>query len=159
MIGYDEIYSIKYFGKSLRPYWRRNGDTPATLFQKAEKEYASIIQQCENFDRSLMADLTKAGGEKYARIAALAYRQALAATGIAADAKGQPLLFTKENTSNGDIATVDVFYPMDPMLMWVPPSHKASALEHTLLEYAASRDVEVPELSARPGHLSHRTRL
>ncbi len=116
MLGYDEIYSIKYFGKNLRPYWRRNGDTPATLFQKAEREYASITLQCEKFDRNLMADLTKVGGEKYARISALAYRQALAATGIAADAKGQPLHFlTRENTSNGDIATVDVC-----SIPWIP---------------------------------------
>jgi len=38
-----------------------------------------------------------------------------AANGLAADANKQPLFFTKENTSNGDIATVDVFFPMDPI--------------------------------------------
>ncbi len=27
MVAYDEIYAIKYFGKRLRPYWRRNGAT------------------------------------------------------------------------------------------------------------------------------------
>ena len=26
MVAYDEVYSIKFFGKKLRPYWRRNGD-------------------------------------------------------------------------------------------------------------------------------------
>ena len=32
MVGYDEIYSIKYFGHNLRPYWRRNGmDAPALV--------------------------------------------------------------------------------------------------------------------------------
>ena len=28
MIAYDEIYSIKFLGQKLRPYWRRNGATP-----------------------------------------------------------------------------------------------------------------------------------
>ena len=64
-----------------------------------------------------MADLTKVGGEKYAQIAALAYRQALAGCGMAADANKQPLLFTKENTSNGCIATVDVIYPAAPQFL------------------------------------------
>ena len=38
IVAYDEIYSIKYFGRNLRPYWRRNGETPATLLRAAEKE-------------------------------------------------------------------------------------------------------------------------
>ena len=29
IVAYDEIYAIQYFGKKLRPYWRRNGATPA----------------------------------------------------------------------------------------------------------------------------------
>ena len=24
LVAYDEIYSIKYFGQKLRPYWRRS---------------------------------------------------------------------------------------------------------------------------------------
>ena len=69
-----------------------------------------------------MDDLTRAGGVRYARIAALAYRQCLAACGLAADANNQPLFFTKENTSNGDIATVDVFFPMDPVWVLLSPT-------------------------------------
>ena len=137
MIAYDEISSIKYFGANLQPYWRRNGATPATLLQEAESDYEKLIRQCEEFDRQFMADLTRAGGAPYARIAALAYRQCLAACGLAADANKQPLLFTKENTSNGDIATVDVIFPMDPMFLFLSPAlAKASVVP--ILSYAAS---------------------
>jgi hypothetical protein len=137
LIAYDEVYSIKYFGAKLRPYWRRNGATPATLLQQAEKEYAPLTERCVRFDQDLIADLTAEGGERYAQIAALGYRQCLAATGIAADANKQPLLFTKENTSNGDIATVDVIFPMDPMLIFFSPTLAKASLV-PILSYAAS---------------------
>ncbi len=123
MVGYDEVYEIKYFGRRLRPYWRRNGATPSDLFQAAERDYPSLTQRCQAFDQELTADATTTGGAKYARMIALAYRQCLAGNGIAADANGKPLMFTKENTSNGDIATVDVIFPQDPMMILLSPRH------------------------------------
>jgi len=39
--------------------------------KKAAADYESLKQRCEQFDAELMADLRQAGGEKYARIAAL----------------------------------------------------------------------------------------
>ena len=123
MIAYDEIYAIKFLGQKLRPYWRRNGDDAADLLQSAERDYAGLVRRCEAFDAELMADLTRAGGVRYAQIAALAYRQALAGCGLAADANKQPLLFTKENSSNGCIATVDVIYPAAPQFLLMSPTH------------------------------------
>ena len=143
IVAYDEIYAIKYFGRNLRPYWRRNGLEPAELLQVAAKEYPAILQRCEKFDEDLVADLTKAGGERYAQICALAYRECVAACGLAADANRQPLFFTKENTSNGDIATVDVFFPMDPIWVFLSPS-LAKATLVPILSYAASSHWKFP---------------
>lgn len=137
MLAYDEVYSIKYFGKNLRPYWRRNGATLATLLESAEDDYLVLTKKCEDFDRQLVDDLTRVGGVRYARITALAYRQCLAACGLAADANKQPLFFTKENTSNGDIATVDVFFPMDPIWILLSPALAKASLV-PILSYAAS---------------------
>ncbi len=70
IVAYDEVYSIKLLGRKLRPYWRRNGANAGDLLQAAERDYASLVKRCETFDRELMADLTKAGGERYAQICA-----------------------------------------------------------------------------------------
>ena len=137
MIAYDDVYAINYFGQRLRAYWRRNGAEAADLLQRAARDYKALLARCEAFDRELVADLTKAGGEKYARLCALAYRQCLAGNKLAADSKGQPLLFPKENTSNGCIATVDVIYPMAPMFLWLSPT-LAKASVATALTYGAS---------------------
>ncbi len=143
IVAYDEVYEIKYFGKSLRPYWRRTGDTAEAMLAKAERDYPSLVTRCTQFDQSLLADLAKVGGAQYAQMAALSYRQALAGCGLAADAHGQPLLFTKENTSNGDIATVDVIFPMDPMLVLLSPSLAKASLV-PVFSYAASAHWKFP---------------
>jgi hypothetical protein len=83
-----------------------------------------------------MADLRKAGGEKYARLAALAYRQTLAAHKLVADADGTALYFPKENFSNGCIGTVDVIYPSSPFTMLFNPLLLKAQLE-PVLAYAS----------------------
>ncbi len=142
-VALDEIYAIKFFGKPLRPYWRRDGATAADLLQTADHDYASLAKRCAEFDDEVMTDLTKVGGARYAQIAALAYRQCWAATGLAADANKQPLLFTKENTSNGDIATVDVIFPMEPQLLFFSPTLTKASLA-AVMNYAASSHWKFP---------------
>ncbi len=143
IVAYDEVFAIKYFGQKLLPYWARNGAKIADVLQKASDEYPKLLARCQEFDRELMEDLAKAGGEKYAQIAALAYRECVAANGLAADANKQPLFFTKENTSNGDIATVDVFFPMDPIWILLSPSLAKASLVHVLM-YSASPHWKFP---------------
>ncbi len=137
IVAYDEIFAIKYYGKKLLPYWARNGVKIAELLETASKDYPKLLARCEAFDKELMADMRKLGGEKYAKITALSYRECVAANGLAADANKQPLFFTKENTSNGDIATVDVFFPMDPIWIFLSPSLAKASLVHVLM-YSAS---------------------
>lgn len=136
-LAYDDEVSIKYFRTSLKPYWRKDGATATDLITAAEKDYQSLLNRCSAFDAELMADLNKIGGESYAQLGALAWRQALAAQKLCADANGQPLSFSKENFSNGCIATVDVLYPASPqMVIFAPSLLKASLVP--ILDYSAS---------------------
>ncbi len=137
MLAYDPVAAICYFSKSLPPYWRRNGMDAAKLLEVSEKEFSSLAERCAAFDAELCADLEKAGGPKYAQLGALAYRQCTGGNGLVADANGQPLLFPKENTSNGCVGTMDVIYPMAPQFLLLSPS-LAKAMLAPLMDYAAS---------------------
>ncbi|MGV3613759.1 MAG: glutaminase domain-containing protein [Fimbriimonas sp.] len=136
-VAYDDQYSIQYFGQNLRPYWRRKGMDADDLLKAAEADYAKLTARCEAFDREVTADMTRLGGANYAYLGALAYRQTFAAQKVAVDAKGQPLMFSKENFSNGCIATVDILYPHAPsLLLFSPVLMKATLVP--VLEYANS---------------------
>ena len=137
MLGYDDEFSIKYFDQNLRPYWRRDGADAAALLAQAAKDYESLKPRCENFDDKLMADLTKAGGANYAKLCALAYRQTFAGNKIVVGSNGKPLMFPKENFSNGCIGTVDVLFPQAPFFLALSPA-LTEAMLVPVLDYAAS---------------------
>lgn len=123
MLGYDDLYSIQYFEKNLMPYWKKNGEvTIYQQFEKASKEYASIMKRCEAFNTDMMEETEKAGGQKYAELCALSYRQAIAAHKLVQDEAGDLLFFSKENFSNGSIGTVDVTYPSAPLFLVYNPN-------------------------------------
>lgn len=143
VLAYDDLYSIEYMHRPLRPYWRRNGLDAAGLLTEAARDCAAIMKRCDDFDVELGNDLLAAGGKEYAAIAALAYRQCFAAGKFVADANGQPLQFSKENHSNGCIATSDVFYPMAPQFLLFGPSLTKSFLE-PFMNYAASERWKFP---------------
>ncbi len=137
MLAYDDVFAAQYFHKELKAYWKKDGAEIGDLFKKSAAEYAALRTRCDKFDAELMADLEKAGGPKYAWICALAYRQSCAASKVIADGNGQPLYFCKENTSNGCMGTVDVFYPQAPLPLLISPS-LSKAMLIPVLEYAST---------------------
>ena len=133
MLAYDDVKSIQFFGDSLPAWWRRDGISFAAMLEKASSERKAILAKLDAFDAELARDLAKLGGEKYAKLAALAYRQSFAACKLVADRNGQPLYFSKENASNGCIGTVDVFYPQFPHLLMMSPTLARATLAPILI--------------------------
>lgn len=137
ILAYDDIYSVQFFFENLKSFWKKDGAEIADLLAVSAVEYDSLQKRCSAFDAELTGDMEKAGGPKYALLGALAYRQSLAASKVVADANGQPLFFCKENTSNGCMGTVDVFYPQSPLPLLISPS-LAKAMLIPILEYSNS---------------------
>ena len=65
----------------------------------------------------MMEEARNAGGQQYAELCALVYRQTMAAHKLVTDSEGNLMYFSKENFSNGSIGTVDITYPSSPMYL------------------------------------------
>jgi hypothetical protein len=117
ILAYDDIYSVEYLGRKLPPIWRKFDASAGDMIQAAEKDYVKLRERCRKWDEKLMAEFEKAGGVKYAQVAALAYRQCISGHKIVEDVDGKLLMFSKENFSNGCMCTVDVSYPSSPFFM------------------------------------------
>ncbi len=122
MIGYDDLYPVQFFSTNLTPWWKQGEtSTMELLLAKAQSEYASILQKCTGFNAVVYNDAVNAGGEKYASLCILAYRQSIAAHKLVKSPSGELLFLSKENFSNGSINTVDITYPSAPMYLSYQP--------------------------------------
>lgn len=118
LFAYDDIESIVYFGENLKAYWKKDGKTINEAIFEAADQYDSLIEKCKVFSQNLINEATEKGGEKYAELLVLAYRQVMAAHKLVVDNQGNNLYISKECFSNGCAATVDVTYPSAPMYLY-----------------------------------------
>ncbi len=156
VVAYDDEWSLRYFDARLRPYWRRGGADAPAMLAAAVADREKVLAAASAFDRDLVAELTRIGGSQYAALASLAYRQAVAGNKLVADANGKPLLFPKENFSNGCIGTVDVIYPMAPLFLAQSPD-LARAMLIPVLDYGASSRWKFPFAPHDLGTYPHAT--
>ncbi len=121
LFAYDDVYSLEYFKKPLKSYWNKDGKTILEAINEAVADYEKTLARCEDFSKKLYEAAFNAGGEKYAEILSLAYRQVIAAHKLSLDEDGNVLFVSKECWSNGCAATVDVSYPSTPMFLIYNP--------------------------------------
>ena len=120
-VAYDDIRSLIYFEKELSAYWNKDGKTITEAIEEALEEYDALMKKCDAFAQDLQCTAVAAGGEQYAELLALAYRQVMAAHKLAVDENGESIFVSKECFSNGCAATVDVTYPSAPMFLYYNP--------------------------------------
>lgn len=136
--GYDDLESITYFHTNLKSYWNRNGKTILTALQEAFLDYDSCMERAKKFSQDLFCQAVHAGGEHYAEILLLAYRQVLAAHKLVVDEQGELLYISKECFSNGCAATVDVSYPSMPLFLYYNPE-LVKGMMRPIFRYARSQ--------------------
>jgi len=120
-LGYDDLYSVQYFHRNLKPWWKLNGLSIENELNIAAAQYAAVMKKCDNFNKSMYSDAVKAGGKNYANLCVLAYRQSISAHQLLKSPQGDILFLSKENFSNGSINTVDVTYPSAPLYLLYNP--------------------------------------
>jgi hypothetical protein len=143
VIAYDQRRAVEYFERPLKPYWAGAADPSASA---GSDFIATVIEPLRDdvdlraavvaANARIRAEALAAGGEKHARLCELAYRQVMGAHSLVADADGTMLMFSKENSSNGCMGTVDVTFPAAPFFLVENPALLAAQLR-PILTYAA----------------------
>ncbi|RYY16896.1 MAG: DUF4965 domain-containing protein, partial [Chitinophagaceae bacterium] len=122
MLAYDEKFAVQYFGQNLRPWWNKSGDKNiVSLIGTSAAEFDTLMKQVRNFDFQLNTTAAAAGGDNYAVMCALAFRQAVSAHTLVESPQKEILFLSKENFSNGSINTVDITYPSAPLFLVYNP--------------------------------------
>ncbi|MBR2461472.1 MAG: DUF4965 domain-containing protein [Clostridia bacterium] len=139
LFAYDDIQSLVYFGKNVDAWWKKDGKTIEEAIAEAAADYEKLDKKCVEFSSKMFADGVIAGGEKYAELLALAYRQVIAAHKLADDGEGNIIFVSKECFSNGCAATVDVSYPSIPMFLHYNPE-LVKGMMRPIFKYAAGEE-------------------
>lgn len=137
ILAYDNVKSVRFFGKELVDWWARGGKTFGKMLEEALADAEKLEAKCRAFDEKFRRDMEKIGGAKYAAIAELSWRQSFAACKFVANTDGEPFLLSAENHSGGMIGTTDVFYPQFPHLLMSSMTLAKASLAPTCI-YAAS---------------------
>eukprot|EP01112_Ceratiomyxa_fruticulosa_P018545 TRINITY_DN5948_c0_g1_i1.p1 TRINITY_DN5948_c0_g1~~TRINITY_DN5948_c0_g1_i1.p1 ORF type:complete len:601 (+),score=99.37 TRINITY_DN5948_c0_g1_i1:386-2188(+) len=143
MLAYDDVWSMDYFGVPMKPYYSYLFPGNFTnLLDKvwSEFEVEAVQATAEEFETQFFNDFTNIGGDEYATLCALSFRQVMAGC----KAVWNPMLnltdmpmwyFLKEISSAGDISTMDVIFPASPFFLYYNP-YLLQSLLVPLLEYA-----------------------
>jgi hypothetical protein len=138
VLAYDDIYSVAYFGKPLKAWWRKDpGMNVEKMLEMSMEQYQQLMAACQTFDASFEKQMLAAGGKKYAELTTLAYRQSIAAHKAVVAPDGKLFFFSKENFSNGSIGTVDITYPSSPLYLLYNPIYLKGMME-PIFDYSES---------------------
>jgi hypothetical protein len=111
--------AASYLATNLPPLWQSYWSTWQSMIGDAFAD-TSMVARADAMDEKVASAAVTAGGAHYAALCALALRQAFGGVELA-NTSGDPWLFLKEISSDGNMQTVDVIYPAMPAFLYVNP--------------------------------------
>lgn len=116
-LAYDDLVSINYFGTFRKALWTEKVPTILDAIEDAFLHKNETLVRAAAFDGEIEDAARRAGGEQYAFLSVMSYRQTVAAHKLIRDEEGELIFLSRENDSNSCIGTVDVSYPSVPLFL------------------------------------------
>ncbi len=137
VLAYDDLVSISYFGEWKKGYWTKAYPTILEAIAAAFDDKKEVLKKAKKFDKEMEERAQSIGGERYAYLCNLSYRQTVAAHKLIEDEEGNFIFLSKENDSNGCIGTLDVTYPSVP-LFFLYDTEYVKGMLRPILRFAES---------------------
>jgi len=140
VIGHYHGDAINYKSNDRTPYFRSKYGNLVSAVVHFIDNYASTYSDCGTFKSKLHNLAISAGCGKYRGILALTIRQVFGAIEITIPSGTNPInmkdvmVFIKELSSNGDINTIDIIFPVTPLFCLLAPEYVRLLLE-PLVQY------------------------
>ncbi|KAF2401026.1 DUF1793-domain-containing protein [Trichodelitschia bisporula] len=123
-IGLTQRQAVQFLGAqglvSLPPLWTNYFADELEALDFFHNDFTNMQSISTDLDRKVAADSIAAGGMNYLAITSLSVRQAFGATELVGN-KDKTYLFMKEISSNGNTQTVDVVFPLHPIILYTNP--------------------------------------
>ncbi|KAK1057012.1 hypothetical protein LTR74_014471 [Friedmanniomyces endolithicus] len=133
--------AVNYLGDPRTAYFTATCSDPVCGCVHVLDDFQAADAEARRFDAAISGKAESVAGANYSDIVTLSVRQAFGAMDITISEDkldtGDPLAFVKEISSDGNVNTIDVIYPMAPMLYVLAPGYLRLLLE-PILRYLSS---------------------
>ncbi|KAK4057768.1 hypothetical protein OIO90_000987 [Microbotryomycetes sp. JL221] len=124
--------------KTRRGFWAIKYEHKRDAIAFWIRDYHQASIDASKLDQQIRKDAERVSGQAYAALVELSTRQAFATFELTVgETEDDVMAFLKEISSNGDMSTVDVIFPLYPILQYTNPTLIALLLE-PLLRYSVS---------------------
>lgn len=124
-LGYFQEYAVQFNGtdgyQPLKSLWTSYFDSELEGLSFFHGDYSNAVSTTNDFDSKIDSDSKAAAGQNYSTITTLSVRQAFGALVPAIRSSDTTYFFLKEIASNGNMQTVDVIFPLHPILLYTNP--------------------------------------
>ena len=141
VVGFVRDTAVDYLGQARTNYWHSAIPDINAVCVHAFLDYAAADEEARILDAEIAASAFNVAGSNYSDIVTLSVRQVFGAMDITIPQDtldtSDIMVFVKEISSNGDVNTMDVIFPISPILYVMAPEYIRLLLE-PVMRYSAS---------------------